>query len=357
MNIKKIEIDEWFKKRIDSSKLHDFQVVRVTGVYKNSFTLRYKENDIFSEMTGNLIYNTVSPIDCPTVGDWVYAQFFNQNSWGIIHELIPRKTVLMRKMPGKKISSQLIAANVDTAFIMQSLDRNFNLRRLERYLAITKEGHISPVVLLSKSDLLPEVKITEKVKDILAIMPDVNLISFSNVNEYQLNKVKGLFLSGKTYCLLGSSGVGKTTLINQLIGKNTFKTREVRIKNGKGKHTTTYRQIIDLPNGALIIDTPGMRELGMVDSQLGIDDTFADIVNLSKYCRFNNCTHNKEEGCAVLDALHKGILPRGRYQNYMKMKKESVYYEMSYLEKRRKDKQLGRFYKKVMKEHIKKKRC
>jgi len=355
MNRKNLEPDEWFRGKIDLSKLKDFQIARVTGVYKNSYTLRNKTNEVFAEMTGNLTYGAESPLDYPTVGDWVYAQFFNQNTLAIINEVIPRKTVLKRKMPGKKISYQLIAANVDSAFIIQSLDWDFNIRRLERYLAIIKEGGIQPIVLLSKSDLLSDEAIDEKISNILTIMPDIKVIAFSNLNQHHLNQVNESFISGKTYCLLGSSGVGKTTLLNQLIGNNSFKTQNVR-KDGKGKHTTTNRQLIELANGAIIIDTPGMREIGLIGSQTGIDNTFEDILSLSKHCRFNDCTHTKEKGCAVLAALNDGTLSRERYQNYIKMKKESAYYEMSYLEKRKKDKQLGKFYKSVMKDILKKKR-
>ena len=355
MDRKNSKPDEWFRGKIDLSKLKDFQIARVTGVYKNSYTLRNKTNEVFAEMTGNLTYGAESPLDYPTVGDWVYAQFFNQNTLAIINEVIPRKTVLKRKMPGKKISYQLIAANVDSAFIIQSLDWDFNIRRLERYLAIIKEGGIQPIVLLSKSDLLSDEAIDEKISNILTIMPDIKVIAFSNLNQHHLNQVNESFISGKTYCLLGSSGVGKTTLLNQLIGNNSFKTQNVR-KDGKGKHTTTNRQLIDLANGAIIIDTPGMREIGLIGSQTGIDNTFEDILSISKHCRFNDCTHTKEKGCAVLASLNDGTLSRERYQNYIKMKKESAYYEMSYLEKRKKDKELGKFYKSVMKDILKKKR-
>lgn len=355
MNRKNLESEEWFRGKIDLSKLKDFQIARVTGVHKNSYTLRNQTNEVFAEMTGNLTYGAESPLDYPTVGDWVYAQFFNQNTLAIINEVIPRKTVLKRKMPGKKISYQLIAANVDSAFIIQSLDWDFNIRRLERYLAIIKEGGIQPIVLLSKSDLLSDKAIDEKISNILTIMPDIKVIAFSNLNQHNLKQVKESFIPGKTYCLLGSSGVGKTTLLNQLIGNNSFKTQNVR-KDGKGKHTTTNRQLIDLANGAIIIDTPGMREIGLIGSQTGIDNTFEDILSLSKHCRFNDCTHTKEKGCAVLAALNDGTLSRERYQNYIKVKKESAYYEMSYLEKRKKDKRFGKFCKSVMKDILKKKR-
>ncbi len=356
MDKKELEIDEWFRKRIDSDKLNDLQVARVTGVHKNSYTVQKNAEDIFAEMTGNLVYGTESSLDYPTVGDWVYVQFFNRDTFALIHEVISRKTILKRKMPGKKISVQPIAANVDTAFVIQSCDHDFNLRRLERYIAIIHEGDIKPIILLSKSDLLSAEAVEDKVSAVLNIMPNIPVIAFSNLSECHLNRVKNLFKPGETYCFLGSSGVGKTTLLNQLIGSNVLKTGEVRIKDGKGKHITTSRQMIELANGAIIIDTPGMRELGMADSQEGIGDAFKEIQFLSRHCRFNDCTHTQEEGCAVLAALKNGTLSPGRYQNYLKMKKESAWYEMSYLEKRRKDKQFGKFAKSIMKNHLKRKK-
>lgn len=335
-----------------SDKQIDFQVALVTGVFKNSYTICNDIGEVHAEMTGNLLYGTESPLDYPTVGDQVYTQFFNNNTSALIHEVIPRRTVLIRKMPGKKTSSQLIAANVDTAFIIQSLDGDFNLSRMERYLSIIKEGKIHPIILLSKSDLISQQEIEEKTSSILDSISDIKVIPFSNTSKYNIDSIKNLFKTEKIYCLLGSSGVGKTTLLNQLIVNNAFKTQGLR-KIGKGKHTTTSRQLIHLPNGSMIIDTPGMRELGITDSQKGIDDTFSQITSLAQYCRFNDCTHTNEVGCAVIDALKKGELSPDRYQNYIKMKKESEYYEMSYVEKRRKDKKLGKYYKKVLKNNVK----
>jgi len=342
---------------IDSdNKKTGFQITLVTGVFKNSYMVFDKnKNEIQAEITGNFVHKTETQSDYPTVGDKIYVQFFNENTFAVIHEIIPRKTVLLRKMAGKKVSSQLIAANVDTAFIIQSLDNDFNLRRIERYLAIVKESNIQPVILLSKSDLMSKKEFDNKISSILAFMPDIQIIPFSNTTRHNFELIQKLFIPGKIYCLLGSSGVGKTTLINQLICSNTFKTQGLR-KVGKGKHTTTYRQLICLANGAMIIDTPGMRELGMVKLQSGIDDTFEEIAVLAQYCRFNNCNHTKEKGCAILEALKQGQLSPERYENYIKMKKESDYYEMSYAEKRQKDRDLGKFYKKVLKGNIKNKR-
>ena len=300
-------------------------------------------------MLGKIIYSAASPLDYPTVGDWVLANFYDKKTFSIIHEILPRKSLIKRKTPGKKIDFQLIAANIDIAFIMQSLDENFNLRRLERYLVMVNESNIRPIALLSKSDLITSKDIADRIGEIKKIMPSLHIQPFSNKNEFGLKKVKTLLNPSCTYCLLGSSGVGKTTLLNNLIGESKFLTKTVREKDSKGRHATTYRQLIRLDCGAMLVDTPGMRELGNFSVKLGLDETFAEIIELSEKCQFNDCTHVNEKGCAVLNAVKNGQLSEKRYQNYLKMNRESVYNEMSYFEKRQKDKQFGKFCKSVMK--------
>jgi ribosome biogenesis GTPase len=279
------------------------------------------------------------------VGDWVVAQYFDDDSFAIVHEILPRKSILKRKTPGKKITFQLIAANIDTAFIVQSLDDNFNIRRLERYLVMIHDGFIEPVLLLSKSDLQEPVSIDKKIRTIHTIMPNLPILAFSNKTKAGLDQLIKRIMPGKTYCLLGSSGVGKTTLINSLFGESVFETRSVREKDSKGRHTTARRELIFLKNKAMIIDTPGMRELG----NTGIQSAFDEIDTLSKTCRYRDCSHVKEKGCAVLAALKAGRLSEDRYQSFLRIARESTYHEMSYLEKRKKDKAFGKLIKSVMK--------
>ena len=295
------------------------------------------------------MFNADSPLDYPAVGDWVYAQFVDDESFAVIHEIVPRKSLIKRKTSGKKIDIQLIAANIDTAMIIQSLDFNYNIRRLERYLVMVSETNIRPVVLLSKSDLLTPEEIEKKEIDIHTVMPNIQIVAFSNTNDSGLDRVKDLLISGETYCLLGSSGVGKTTLLNNFMNEAIFETQIVSEKDGKGRHTTTRRQLIILENGAMIIDTPGMRELGIIAVESGLSDTFKEIAELLDQCRYNDCTHIMEEGCAVLAALEDGMISKERYQSYLKMNKEALYNEMSYLEKKRRDKQFGKLCKSVMK--------
>jgi ribosome biogenesis GTPase len=348
-NIIKLGFDKWFQNNVDPESLGELEIARVTAVHKDSYALTDGETEIFAELVGKIIYSASSPIDYPAVGDWVLAKFYDENTFSIIHRIIQRKSLLKRKAPGKKVDFQLIAANIDVAFIVQSLDDNFNLRRLERYLVMINESNIRPIILLSKSDLLTSEEIASKIDDIYKIMPHLHVQPFSNENESDLKSVKDLLTPELTYCLLGSSGVGKTTLLNNLIGETVFKTIKVREKNSKGRHATTYRQLIKLDCGAMVVDTPGMRELGNFSVETGLDETFAEISELSQQCQFNDCTHVIEKGCAVLNAVEDGKLSEKRYQNYIKMNKESIYNKMSYLEKRQKDKQFGKFVKTVMK--------
>ena len=347
--IEELGFDKWFQDNTDPESIEGLEIARVIAVHKDSYTVTNGHNDIFAELVGKIIYNATSSIDYPAVGDWVYAKFYDDNTFSIIHGIIPRRSLLKRKTPGKKIDFQMIAANIDVAFIVQSLDDNFNIRRLERYLVMINESNIEPIVLLSKSDLLSPEEVAEKISEINGIMPDLHIQPFSNEDRSGLKNVQGLLKPKMTYCLLGSSGVGKTSLLNNLIGEAVFKTTAVREKDSRGRHATTYRQLIKLESGAMMIDTPGMRELGNFSIDTGLDETFAEIKELSKECRFNDCTHVNEKGCAVLKAIENGTLSEKRYQNYIKMNKESVFNEMSYLEKRQKDKQFGKMVKTVMK--------
>jgi ribosome biogenesis GTPase len=217
---------------------------------------------------------------------------------------------------------------------------------------MVNDGNVTPVILLSKTDLVEQPELDSKIEEIRNSGITCELIPYSIKTGSGLQLLKNLLKPSTTYCLLGSSGVGKTTLLNHLIGKQKLKTNEIREKDSKGRHTTSRRQLIKLDNGAMVIDTPGMRELGNIDIELGIEESFSEILHLSSSCRFNNCTHTHEIGCSVLKAVQDGSLSKTHYEDYLKLKKESEYQQMSYVEKRRKDKEFGRYVKSVMK-HLK----
>ncbi len=346
--IEKMGFNSWFLENM-SEEADGFEIARVVAVHKDRFTISDGEQDILAELVGKMLYSAESPLDFPTVGDWVVANYYDDRTFSIIHDILPRKSILKRKTPGRKIDFQLIAANIDVAFIVQSLDDNFNLRRLERYLVMVNEGNIKPVMLLSKSDLLSSEQIADRRDKIKKITPDLLVLSFSNINESGLKDVRDQLKNGQTFCLLGSSGVGKTTLLNNLIGESVFETKTVREKDSKGRHATTRRQLIILDNGAMVVDTPGMRELGNFSVQQGLGETFNEIEVLSQNCQFRDCRHLDESGCAVLNAVSEGHLSEKRYRNYIRMSKEAAYNDMSYYEKRMKDRKLGKFYRSVMK--------
>lgn len=344
-----IGFDDWFKSQLDADKVAAHEVARVLSVHKDRYIVSNGHREVFAELTGRLLYTSSSAADFPTVGDWVYTDFYDDDTHAIIHGVIPRKTILKRKTAGKLVDYQLIAANLDVAFIIQSADYNFNLRRLERYLVMVNESGITPIILLSKSDLISKDKVTEIKESILNIAPQVVVLAFSNLNKENIDAIKETLMVGNTYCLLGSSGVGKTTLLNSILGNGSFETQAVSKIQSKGKHTTTSRELIQLKNGAMIIDTPGMRELGNISVDSGIDETFSEILELSQQCEFSNCNHTNEKGCAILKAIEMGELSEQRYKNYIKMKKESAFNEMSYSEKRKKDKDFGKLIKSITK--------
>jgi ribosome biogenesis GTPase / thiamine phosphate phosphatase len=351
----KLGFDKWFQDKLDPSFPTDLSLARVISVSRNNYVISNGKNEMLAELTGKFLFDANSLLDYPAAGDWVLVRLLNDDSFAVIFNILPRKSLLKRKSAGNKIDYQIIAANIDTALIIQSLDSNYNLRRLERYLVMVNESNIQPVVLLSKSDLISPDEVEKRKADILKIMPDINIIAFSSKNEFNIEEVKGILTPRKTFCLLGSSGVGKTTLVNNLIKKELFKTADIREKDDRGKHTTTRRELIVLPDGAIIIDNPGMRELGVISVEEGLDETFNEIQQLSEECRFKNCTHLVEKDCAVLNAVENGVISKERYNNYIKIYKESLYNQMSYVEKRQKDKQFGKFVHSVMK-HKKDKR-
>lgn len=340
----------WFADQIDPEKDKNLSVVRVTAIHKGECEVSDGEETRAAKMTGRMRHQAKSKADYPTVGDWVMVKNFDDENFGRVVRVLDRRTMLRRKSSGRTTNVQLIAANIDVAFIMQNVGLGYNLKRLERYLVMVNESGIEPVVLLSKTDLLEPEELAVKIAEVKERMPDVRVYPFSNVEPGEdLDGVMELFEPEKTYCVIGTSGVGKTTLLNNLLGDEDYLfTLPVRESDGKGVHSTTWRELITLENGAHVVDTPGMRELGNMDVNEGIEETFDDILVLASKCKFNDCSHVKTKGCAVIDAVERGDIAKSRYDNYVRLMKEAAFHEQSALEKQEQDKKLGRFYRSVM---------
>ena len=355
MELSALGFDHWFQKNYANVAQPGFAVAKVTRMDRERYLIRNEGEEVQAEPAGKLLFSAESTEDLPCVGDWVLVQYHNGGTLAIIHDVLPRKTFLRRKSAGAQVEYQMIASNIDVAFIVQSCDLNFNVRRMERYLVMVREGHVEPLILLSKSDLVSGEVLQAMMNEIRDSKIDARMIAFSNQTEAGLQALRQELQSAKTYCLLGSSGVGKTTLINNLLGREEFETQAVREKDGRGRHTTARRQLIKLDNCALFIDTPGMRELGLIGVGNTIEQSFADIYELTGHCRFADCSHTVEIGCAVLGAVQSGELSRERYQSYIKLMKESEFHEMSYIERRQKEKEFGRMIN-VAKKQLKKRK-
>ncbi|OGQ99874.1 MAG: ribosome small subunit-dependent GTPase A [Deltaproteobacteria bacterium RIFOXYD12_FULL_50_9] len=336
--------DSWFEDCATELHQPDYNIARVTAVDRSGGLIRNENGEVSSELAGKLRFSVLASADLPCVGDWVFVQYHNDGELAIIHGVFPRKTFLRRKCAGKTVDFQMIAANIDIAFIVQSCHYDFNLRRFERYLVMANEGRIEPILVLTKTDLITKDELEKKVAAIRESGITTKILTLSNTTGAGLDELRQFLVTGKTYCLLGSSGVGKTTIINRLVGRDEFSTKAVS-GTGEGIHTTARRQLILLDKGGMFIDTPGMRELGILASSDVIEDSFNDIHGMAMNCQYANCSHIRERGCSVLEAVENGSLSEDRYKSYLKLKKESEFYELSYVEKRKKDKAFGKFVK------------
>ncbi|HOP41830.1 MAG TPA: ribosome small subunit-dependent GTPase A [Syntrophales bacterium] len=348
MKLRDLGFDQWFEAQAPEFGQEGCGFARISAVDRGSYRIKNEYREVPAELTGKLSYHIESPVGLPCVGDWVTAQYYNDDTEAIIHRIFPRKTFLRRKAAGENVDYQMIAANIDTAFIVQSCHFDFNPHRLDRYLVMAADGHVEPIIILTKTDLITQDELDQK-RAIIGSATKARVIALSNVTGIGLDEFQQTLSPGKTYCLLGSSGVGKTTLINRLIGNEAFATKAVS-GTGEGTHTTSRRQLVVLDQGAMLIDTPGMRELGIVGAGDGIDTGFEEFIALAAQCRYTNCSHEHEPGCAVRAAVENGELSEDRYSSYIKLKKESDHYEMSYLDRRKKDKAFGKFIKSVKKQ-------
>jgi ribosome biogenesis GTPase len=348
MQIEELGYDRFFESNWKKLKLEEFSPARVAVEYRGAYKVKNENGEFLAKVTGKQIFNALSREDYPAVGDWVAITELNPEQ-AVIHKVLPRRTIMKRKYSNKN-EIQIIATNIDVAFVVESMDRDFNLNRFERYFAIANDGGIKSTIILNKIDLISEEELDLKLSLIKSRWENVDIILTSTLNEKGLDKLKKYIEEKKTYCFLGSSGVGKSTLINKLLGKDVIKTENISLHTGKGKHTTTKREMYFLNNGGIVIDNPGMREVGMTDTGEGIDNLFDEITALGQECKFVDCTHIHEPGCRVLSALKSGELDEKKYSNYINLKKETEFYEMSELEKKEKDREFGKFIKTAKKQ-------
>jgi ribosome biogenesis GTPase len=343
--------DPSWEQRRQEQNLESFDVGRVISEHRERYVVRTGEAECDAEIIGQLRYSARSRSDFPAVGDWVAISLTGESK-ALIHAVLHRKTLLERQAAGKHGEKQLIAANIDTAFIVQAVDRDFSINRTERYLAICHAAGVEPMLILSKTDTIGQPELEELVAEIRERLKNIPLIPVSNETRQGYDALEKVIEKNRTYCLLGSSGAGKSTLINNLSGKNLMKTGAISQHSNRGRHVTSHRELIVLENGGILIDNPGMREVGMTDTSSGISATFDEITQRSGMCRYKDCTHTSEIGCAVIDAVENGEIDHRSYENYLKMLREQDHFKSTLAERRKKDKDFGKFlknYKKAMK--------
>ena len=324
MNIKDYGLKENLIKNIDESKT----IARIIATHKDRYEIVCNNGQGFAKIKRGCYYDNPNSI-YPTTGDFVIIEW-NSTGDSMICETLKRESSFSRTASSSDRNhelhnqhEQLVAANFDYVFIMQSLNNNFNLHRLERYLSLSWESGAIPVIILTKSDLVENIQ--EYIEQVESIAFGVDVYAVSCITGYGLDSIKKYFSKGNTIVFLGSSGVEKSTLVNTLYGDNVMKTSDIREEDSRGRHTTTSRNLIMLPNGAMIIDTPGMRELGIWNAENGINKTFQDIEQYIGMCKFSDCTHTNEPGCKILEAIVNGEIDQERFEQYLKLQKESRY--------------------------------
>jgi ribosome biogenesis GTPase / thiamine phosphate phosphatase len=324
-NLENFGWSHFFQEHFQKLNIRDTMPARVISESKNSFQVYGEHGILTAIIAGKMRYQSEVENTYPAVGDWVAIKPLSGEKKAIIYAVLPRKSKFSRKVAGERTAEQIVAANIDTVFIVSALDggRNFNPRRIERYLTLAWNSGTIPVLVLNKADLCPDVeKIIRSVED---IAPGTAIHAVSAKEGTGLESLKTYFSRGSTIAFLGSSGAGKSTLINAFLGEEKQETGEVRSDNRLGRHTTTMRELIQLRSGGIMIDTPGMREIQLWGDEDSLEGVFDDIETLSGKCRFIDCSHNAEPGCAVRAAIDRGEFDPARLESYLKLQKELNY--------------------------------
>jgi ribosome biogenesis GTPase len=352
MNLEDLGYGPFFESQRVALGLSGYEVARVIAEYKEAYRVKNTANEYLARISGRQMFKAKSREDYPCIGDWAAITPLNDRE-AVIHRLLPRRTVLRRKY-SNKTGAQLIGANIDTAFIVESVGRDYNLNRFERYFIMVDEGHIRPSIIINKIDLISRPELELNISQLKTRFKDIDVIAVSAATGQGMDNLADCIKNGKTYCFLGSSGVGKSSLINKLLGGDRIKTESINLVTGQGRHTTAGRNMYFLAGGGLVIDNPGMKEIGLTGARNGLSGIFEPIITVAAGCKYKDCSHTNERGCAVLAALDSGQLNKEQYAKYLRLKKESEYYEMTELEKRRSDRKFGRFIKKAQ-QQLKKK--
>ena len=315
--------DEFFANHFQSYAADGYAAGRIALEYKHFYRIYSEWGEVLGEIAGRLRHEALDREDLPAVGDWVVIRRSSESDKVTIHAVLPRKSKFTRKVAGFRTEKQIVGSNIDTVFLVTSLNQDFNPRRVERYLIVAWESGARPIIVLSKSDLCDEVE--ERTREIKAVVGDVPIHAVSVVKREGLDELARYLEAGQTVAFLGSSGVGKSTLVNYFLGREHLRVQEIRKHDGRGVHTTTHRELIVLPQGALVLDTPGMRELQLWDGEAGLEIAFADIETVASQCYFSDCRHQDEPRCAIREALAEGAIDAARYESYQKRKKELTY--------------------------------
>ncbi|OEH94184.1 ribosome small subunit-dependent GTPase A [Bacillus solimangrovi] len=318
--LNKLGFDVFFEEQVVDSS---YEVGRIATLANGIYKILSKEGELQGQLSGKYYHEAELTRDFPCVGDWVLFTPLLDEGKGIIHQTLERKSLLSRQAAGEKTIEQLIAANVDTVFLVNALNKDFNVRRMERYLTQVYESGANPVFILTKKDLCDDVE--EKISAVEEVAFGVPVIAVNTLQSDDLEVIRSFVETGKTISLIGSSGVGKSTLINGLLGEDIQRTQGIREDDAKGRHTTTHRELFMLQGGGVVIDTPGMRELQLWTDEEATDEAFQDIKELTLQCKFRDCRHGNEPGCAIKQAIEIGELSEERYRSYRKLQKEAKF--------------------------------